>query len=167
MEDLPVEQLVKVKTPVTTYVLKALLILACALAAFSTLLFGFWGFLALVGVGFLTWFLFRRFNLEYEYSLFMGELTVDKIFSKQSRKRVGVWNLKNATLVAKTDSQDAMRLERKELPTKNFTGNQPGEEKVVIYTMDDKDKEVRLLIAPNEKVCEALGRSVPRTAFKL
>lgn len=167
MEDLPVEQLIKVKSPASTMVLRILLILACILAAISTMIIGLVGFLIFIGVVFATWFLFRRFNLEYEYSFFGGELTVDKIFSQASRKRVGVWSFVNAQLVADTTSQDAMRLERKEVPTKDLTSGMPDRKVVVVYTVDDKGKEIRLLIEPNERMRTAFASYVPKTAYKL
>lgn len=167
MEDLPVEQLIKVKSPAYTIVLRVLLIFACVLAAMSTLIIGFIGFIVFIGVAVATWFLFRRFNLEYEYSFFGGELTVDKIFSQASRKRVGVWSLEKAQLVADSTSQDAMRLERKEVPTRNFTAGTADEKKVVVYTVDGDGKEIRLIIAPNDRMRQAFGSYVPKIAYKL
>jgi hypothetical protein len=137
------------------------------MAFMSMMLIGVIGLLVFFGVVFLTWFLFRRFNLEYEYSFFGGDLTVDKIFSRSSRKRIGVWSLEKAQLVADTTSQDALRLERKEVQTKNFTAGTPDEKKVVVYTVDDDGKEIRLLIAPNDRMRQAFASYVPKTAYKL
>ena len=73
------------------WVAAVLLIVTCA-AGFVLHLLGTLSILLLalaVGVGYGAYFLSSQMNVEYEYIFTNGDLDVDKILSKRSRKRVG------------------------------------------------------------------------------
>lgn len=113
-----------------------------------------------------TVFVFRYYNAEYEYSLVDGELTVDRIMARTRRKRCGVYDLSKAELVAKTGSQDALRMEHRQLRTHDYTSNE-GNEAVVIYTFNVNNEMERLLIEPSESMLEAVKETVPKQSYKV
>lgn len=57
----------------------------------------------------LCYFVFPRFNVEYEYNYFHGEIDVDKIFSKRKRKRMGTYNLEQVVEIVPTGSKELER----------------------------------------------------------
>ena len=166
MYNVSTEQIIKVKAPKNALIFKIIMIIACILAvttipqthAFCLLLFA-------VLVVF-TVFVFRYYNAEYEYSLVDGELTVDRIMARTRRKRCGVYDLSKAELVAKTGSQDALRMEHRQLRTHDYTSNE-GNEAVVIYTFNVNNEMERLLIEPSESMLEAVKETVPKQSYKV
>ena len=54
------------------------------------------GILALIGLVWGGWYLAGRLNVEYEYTVADGEMQIDKIFNKRSRKMLCGLNLRTA-----------------------------------------------------------------------
>jgi hypothetical protein len=161
------EQIIKTKAPKQAVLFKAVMIIACILALTTipqTYAVGVLLFAVLVAF---TVILFKYYNAEYEYSLVDGELTIDKIMSQSMRRRCGKYNIAKATLVAKPESQAALRMEHQNLHTFNYTAGQESENIVVIYTIDENNELVRLFLEPDEKMLEALVASAPRGAYQV
>ena len=74
-----------------------------------------------------------------------------------------------ATLIAKPDSQDALRLSYQKLRNADYTSNmeENKDQAVVIYTYDESNELVRIFIEPNEAMLDAIKKSVPKTAYKV
>ncbi len=83
---------------------KVLLIAGTVLAAAGALLVSRVFFLLLVGFIVADYFIFPRFNVEYEYSYLNGEIDVAAIYSKQSRKNLETITLENAECIAPSGS---------------------------------------------------------------
>lgn len=95
MQDTYVEYMVRRKTTATDMVRKVLYFLAGLIVLFLCFLFsgsiGILGMLlVLVGMAAVAgaFWLISRLNVEYEYTLTNGEMDVDAIYSKKSRKRL-------------------------------------------------------------------------------
>jgi hypothetical protein len=111
---------------------------------------------------------FRYFKAEYEYSFTDGELTVERIASRSARKRCGVYDISKATLVAKPDSQDALRLENMDYRTNDYTrGEEDTSAVVVIYTYNASNEMERLYLEPDEKLLEAIRECVGHGVYKV
>ncbi|MDD3239767.1 MAG: DUF6106 family protein [Lachnospira sp.] len=169
MDNLPVEYLIKAKAPKSALPFKIIMILACILAAITVPTMMMFGFMLTILLIVFTVFLFRHYNFEYEYSLMEGELTIDRITSQSTRKRCGVYDISKATLIAKPDSQDALRLSYQKLRNADYTSNmeENKDQAVVIYTYDESNELVRIFIEPNEAMLDAIKKSVPKTAYKV
>ena len=98
MGDYFIEQLVKRNATIGTILAKAALILVTVLSLFVMLLFplGIWLTIILVVVDV---FLFKRMDVEYEYSFYNGELDIDKVMAKESRKRQFSMTIKDMDLL--------------------------------------------------------------------
>lgn len=163
-----VEQIIKVKAPKQSILFKVIMILACILAVTTIPSTKTMGLLLVVILVIFTVFVFRYYKAEYEYSLMDGELTVERIMARTSRKRCGVYAIKKATLVAKPDCQDALRLEHMDYRTNSYTrGEADTSGVVVIYTYNDNNEMERLYIEPDEKMLEAISECVGRGVFKI
>lgn len=169
MENLPVEYLIKSKAPKGALAYKIIMILACIAAVFTIPSMAVWGlFLTAILVVF-TILLFRYYNREYEYSLMAGDLTIDCITAQSARRRCGVYDISKAVLIARPDSQEALRLSGQQLRTTDYTSNtvENKDKAVVIHTYDESKEMVRIFIEPNEELLEELKNSAPRDAFKI
>lgn len=108
-----------------------------------------------------TYFLLNNFNVEYEYAFINGEITVDKIIAKRRRKRIAVFEAKNADEMGTYVPQ---RHEQKEY----------GRVVVAADGRDDGDwymvfSNTLFVFSPNERVLDAiksgLRPSVARETF--
>ena len=166
MYNVSTQQIIKVKAPKNALIFKIIMIIACILAVTTIPQTHAFGLLLFVVLVVFTVFVFRYYNAEYEYSLVDGELTVDRIMARTRRKRCGVYDLSKAELVAKTGSQDALRMEHRQLRTHDYTSNE-GNEAVVIYTFNVNNEMERLLIEPSESMLEAVKETVPKQSYKV
>ena len=100
MGDIFAEQLVKRKKKPSEQFLKyALTALVVVFALGGLFVAGFLVYLALA-LAVACYFIFPRFNVEYEYSYVNGEFDVDVIYSMQKRKKKEVFNLQDVDCVA-------------------------------------------------------------------
>lgn len=168
MYSVSVEQIIKIKAPKTALLFKVVMIAAC-IAAVTTIPSTYTlGLLLTVVLIIFTVLLFKFYNAEYEYSLVENDLTVDKIMSRSLRRRCGSYNIARASLITKTDSQEALRRERAQLRTMNYTANEGMENVIVMYTLDNENNEqVRVLFEPNERMLEAIQAAAPKDAYKM
>lgn len=167
MYNVSVEQIIKTKPPKIALLYKIVMVVVCIIALTtipSTYVLGLMLFVVFVVC---TVLLFKYYDAEYEYSLTDGELTVDKIMARTMRRRCGVYNINRAVLAAAPGSQDALRMEYKQLRTLDYTANNGGEGVVVLYTYDTSNEMVRIFIQPDEKMLHAISEAIPKEAFKV
>lgn len=164
--DTYVEQIVPVrKTPgekwvqIGLWAAAVLLILTC-FACFVLHLLGVMSILFLavaVAIGYGAYYLSGQMNLEYEYIFTNGDLDIDKIFSKRTRRRVG--------------SVDCRKIERMGKYDPEAHRNETYNEKIVAANINEntwfavarEDNETTLLIfSPSEKLLAAMKVFVPR-----
>ncbi len=108
--DIFIEQLVKKKLKGIDYV-KMFSIVFCSILLFligGYLLIGFLGpmgmsltFFLLVGLIFLDWWLITRMKIEFEYSVTNGDITIDQITARRSRKRMISFSAKDVEVFKK------------------------------------------------------------------
>lgn len=163
-----VEQIIKIKAPKAAALYKALSIIACIVSAITIPSSGLLGLVLVVVFVLFTIFLFRYYNAEYEYSLNDGELNVARIMARTSRKQCGTYNISKATLVARPDSQDALRLEHMDYRTNNYVSSDADKSDiVVIYTYNANNEMERIYLQPDERLISAIEECVARGVSKL
>lgn len=164
MSDLYTEVIVKRKTPVQAHILKALLIVLTVLAflAAIALPLGIIGFLVFIAFCIADYFLLPTFDVEFEYLYVNGELDVDKIMSRQKRKRVFSADIKALELMAPSASHALDYYNNnKNLKTLDFSS---GEEGAKTFTMILKGEKgpTRVIFEPNEVILRDMKRVAPR-----
>ena len=106
----------------------------------------------------------QRFNIEYEYILTNGELDVDKILAQRSRSRL--FTLKCADIEAVGQYKKGMKLGEQVY----MCCNADDEDAFFLRARDKKGKPICVVIAPNEKMKDAikpyLSRIIQRNAFE-
>ena len=167
-----VECLVKRKTPLKAYVGRS------AIIFFDFLLLMVIYFLALAASAFmfaavfiialgiiLTYVVFTRTDLEYEYSFYDGEMRVDKIMHKSSRKKLHTFNFGKMDFMAPEGSH---HLGGTVSNRKKYDYSAGDEESVnyVAVLYDENNTAVELLFTPNEELLERLNKTYPRKVYQ-
>ena len=120
--------------------------------------------LGLIGLGFATYFVFRNTNLEYEYSYFEGEMRVDKIMGKATRKKLATFDFNKMDMMAPVDSprfHNAQGMKAVNYSTRSAEDTTYG---AILY--NDQNEQVFLMFTPNEELMAALQRLAPRKIYE-
>lgn len=160
MGDTYIEHMVKRVTPVYLVVLKGLLYLVGVSLALIGLLVAN-PFIAMIAVAALfgIYFLVRRWDVEYEYIYQNGELDIDKIMSKASRKRVCTMDLSSMEIMYKgTDHPDARNFNNLKIRKYTTRANKDKVYTIVITGASNYKVEFE----PNEEMIEAIKLIAPR-----
>lgn len=158
MENISVEQIIKVKPPKYAVFAKLAMILVC-LFSLSFIFISYLVILTAVLI-ILTVFVFRYFNAEYEYTLVERELTVDKIIAKSYRRRCGVYNIDKIEIMAPYGSDKLIQYDRRNCKTHNYSSNTGTDNSYVIYAPCNNEM-VKIILEPNEKIKESFWKLAP------
>lgn len=172
--DVICEQLVKRKFS-TIQIIKGVLITLAGLIL-SFLLYGI-GLYADPAVGLMgpmfficgmigTFFIFRRFMLiEYEYSFVNGELTIDKISAKSTRKHLTDINVKSFEKLGKYDPEVVEKINADVV--KDYSSDKYDDDSMYAYFKDDASGRKTLLIfTPNKKLIDSMKNYVSATVYR-
>lgn len=120
-------------------------------------------FILTAGFGVFMFFMMPRFDVEWEYTFLDGELRIDKIFSRSSRKRYLNLLFDRVDAVAPVTSDDIARNLNNPGFTKIDCSAKSGDDSKVygILYSDEKARRV-ILFEPDEKMLKALRRYSPR-----
>jgi hypothetical protein len=160
--DVFVEQIVKKKYDAKDYLIfvgiglgTLILLFAClfiqVLASFSFF----------IGIGILVgaYFLIISRNLEFEYSVTNGDVTVDKIINRSKRKRVISFDAHTAEEMGKYDAE---KHQGKSYDKRLFTGDSADNKESWYMTFHSPKTGYTLLVfTPNEKVLTAIKPFLP------
>ncbi|MDO4632480.1 MAG: DUF6106 family protein [Eubacteriales bacterium] len=102
-----------------------------------------------------------RLSVEYEYLYVNGELDVDKIMSKQKRKRVYSMEVSELELMAPTSSHALDYHNQQSIKTYDFSSGSADAETFTMIVMKDKERE-RVIFEPNETMKKDMKRLAPR-----
>lgn len=83
-----------------TFLKMCLIALAATIIVWSLILLGSLAAIVIIGIIYFTWYIIKYFDIEYEYIVTNGELDVDIIYGKKTRKRLGTANSKNIEILA-------------------------------------------------------------------
>lgn len=169
MLDAVVECLVKRQNTIVTYIarffmisfdailLAASLFVFVYLPAFVVVVFVF------IGLGWLvTWLVIKYTSVEFEYSYFDEELTIDKIYNKSKRKRVGRFALGRLEYIAPADSKRLQGRQNDNMVTIDCSAKDAEIKDYVFYIVEDGKKPLMLTISPNEELMEMIGKKYSR-----
>lgn len=160
--DVFIEQIVKKKYNGMDYLIFVGIVLA-ALVLISACLFiqALESFSLLIGIGILVgaYFLIISRNLEFEYSVTNGDVTVDKIINRSKRKRVISFDAHNTEEMGKYDPE---KHQGKSYDKRLFTGDSVENKESWYMTFHSTKTGYTLLVfTPNEKVLTAIKPFLP------
>jgi hypothetical protein len=169
MLDAVVECLVKRQNTIVTYIarffmisfdailLAASLLVFVYLPAFVVVVFVF------IGLGWLvTWLVIKYTSVEFEYSYFDEELTIDKIYNKSKRKRVGRFALARLEYIVPADSPRLQGKQKDNALVLDCSAKDPELKDYTFYIMEEGKKPVFFTITPNEELMEMIGKKYSR-----
>ena len=101
-QDVFVEQIIKRRHNAMDYLIYVGLIVAFFIVCFAGLfIIPSFGILLIAAAGYGAYWLITSRNLEFEYSVTNGDLTIDRIINRQRRKRVISFDCKNVEAMGK------------------------------------------------------------------
>lgn len=116
--------------------------------------------LAIVGIIYGAYKLCQKFFIEYEYIVTNSDLDIDLIIARNTRKRLITIDLKNITALGKYNEN---AFANKTFSKKYFCCNKDAE-LMYIECKHKKQGNVLLVFSPNEKLLEAITKTVPNYA---
>ena len=158
MTDFLIEQLVKKNATAKDNLKKTGLFLVTALSVLLVFIipYAVWVTMILVIVDYI---LIRRMDVEYEYIYYNGDLDIDKIMNKESRKRVFSTKMDDVIVIAPSGTQEVLGYEI--LKAIDLSTCTPGNKTYELVTTF-KGEKVRVIFEPNEKMLEAMKNDAPR-----
>ena len=162
MSDLYTEEIVKKEKTGKDTLIKVLLIAGTALSVLSLMILG-WVSLILIAVfGVADYFIIPSLDLEFEYLYVNGEIDIDKIMSKQKRKRVFSGDVSSLELLAPSQSHELDHYRsRSDIKKNDFSS---GKKDARTYTMIlKKEKGMELVVfEPSDVMLNDMKRVAPR-----
>lgn len=166
-----VECLVKRETPLKAYVGRCavisfdllLLVMIYILAAKAPVLMFVAIFIIAIGI-ILTYMVFTRTDLEYEYSFYDGEMRIDKIMHKSARKKLHTFNFGKMDFMAPEGSHHlgGMVSDRKKY---DYSAGDEEQVSYIAVLYDENNTAVELKFTPNEELLDKLNKTYPRKVY--
>lgn len=158
--DVFVEQIVKKKFGPKDYAVAVLAVLVGLIVIALSFLVPAVGVLILVLAAVGVYYLITSRNLEFEYSITNGDITVDKIINRRKRKRV---INTDAQYIDDIGKYDPNRLSNKQGYTKIFASEyDDGRNSWYFCAHDPKKGNILVVFDPEERVLKAIKPFLPR-----
>ena len=165
MTDVFKEQLVKKNPATQDKLMKAAIIIGIILVfVISMNLVPMFAPVISVAVGFGGYILIGRLKKEYEYSFTNGELDIDVIYNRSSRKRVFNGQVRNFELMAHIDDDRHQNSFSSVNETKDYSTGIPSERSYAFIANYD-NKRQKIIIEPNNEMMEAIAKALTRNKF--
>ncbi len=116
--------------------------------------------LVILGSAYGVYWLISSRNLEFEYSVTNGDLTVDKIINKRRRKRMVSFDVRDAEEMGKYDAAKLAQRETDKLLL--AAEDETSENTWYIMARTPKYGKMVLVFSPNEKVLDGIKAGLPR-----
>ena len=167
-----VECLVKRKITLKAYAGRCAMLFLDALALVATYIIAAQvpflmvvAFLLIVVCVAFTYMVFRITDVEYEYSFFDGEMSVDKVMHKSSRKRLHRFDFGKMDYMAPEGSPHlgGMNSQRK---LYDYSANDENFKSYVAVLYDENNNAVELKFTPNEELLDRLKKTYPRKIYE-
>ncbi len=166
MNESYVEYMVARKSSPLTKVLKPVVItLAVIFCAIGFVMMDFLYLIPAVALGLVALFLVPRLDLEFEYLYLDKEITIDKIFSKQTRKRAQVVDLNKMEFMAPIGSHEFDSYKQKKIPRKDYSSRTEDSKPYGILYHDPSGDTI-ILFEPNAEMLKAIKTVFPRKVIE-
>lgn len=158
--DIYAEWLVKRKKPGYAVLIYIGIVVAVLIGLLASIMNAFGFIVLLLAIGG-AYFLTMRLNVEYEYVFVTNELSIDRIFSQKSRKRVQNLEMQKVEKVVSTKSHeyDFARNNPKLKIVDYSSGKQDTDTYAIVYS--GNEGQVVYLIEPNDRVLKCMKHVAP------
>lgn len=110
-------------------------------------------------------FLLPRLSVEYEYLYVSKSLQIDRIYSKQNRKKAVEYDLEQMEIFAEEGAWQLDEFKNMKTVDRDFTSGMP-ERSVWILIAHNGQQIDRVRLEPNAEMVEAIRNVYPRKTFK-
>ena len=111
--------------------------------------------------GIFVFYIWKRFNLEYEYIYYNGDVDIDVIKGMMKRKRLFSVNAKTLEVLAPSGSVELQQYSNlKTYDCSTNTGNKTYE---MVFTKGEK--KVKVIFEPNDTILHGMRMFAPRKVF--
>lgn len=167
MNDLYKEIMVKPRPSQTNALKKGLLIAAAVLVFAAGMLF-VQPLVMLGGIVLLfleIWLIFPRFSVEYEYLYVNGDIDIDEIYSKSTRKRKGSYDNSSLVVMAPTGSAHLDGYQNRQgVKVLDYSSREPNVKTWTLVYGDGSDQKMLILELPDE-VVQDMRRYSPQKVY--
>ena len=164
MDDVFVERLVARKASGTDMLMKMGLVLgAIVLIALSFMIqaISFLAPVIVVGIGWGAWILFSKTNVEFEYSLSNGELTIDGVYGQRKRKNlISISVRERMEIMAPVSNDYSSELNKQVSNTLDVASMKNAPNRWFMNVKGDTGL-VRVFFEPDEKLITAMRKCAP------
>ncbi len=112
-----------------------------------------------LGLGYGSWWLASKFNVEYEYIVTNGSMDVDKILNKSKRSRISSFEIANVERLEKFNIQLLKNVKRESIV---YACNQNDPNAYLMVASREDTKVNYIVFAPNKKLQNAIKKSLPK-----
>lgn len=164
MNEAYVECLVKGKKNIGAQVGKfALIFLAVALCAVAFLFGRLWIAIFAVAAGAGAYFVAGYVGVEYEYLYLDKEITIDRIFNQEKRKRIETISFDKIEVVAPIKSYHLDKYGKVSDKAKNYAvGIEEKPDRRYVIFLENKEQ---IIFSPSEEMVKVMKNAVPRKVF--
>ena len=158
------ELLVKKERGVKENILRGVVVVPTVIAVLMALLtFNLLFFIAAIGFGVLTYFVFLWTDVEYEYLYLDKEITVDKIMAKTKRKRVLTISVDKIEILAPVKSYQLDSYKNRQIKETDYSSGSdlPEEKQYAMYY----DGQQKYLLNLTEDFANTIKGIAPRKVF--
>ena len=122
-----------------------------------------WVFLFAFAAGYVTFWLWPRFHVTYEYVFFFFLLDFDKILGGEARKHIYRIDLDHVEILAPDNSHSLDSFKYRNLPTRDYTSLIADETHKVYVIIHNTEKGQEMIrFEPNEKMLALMKSKAPR-----
>ena len=147
-------------------VLKYLIYLLTGVSLVAAVSWNFIFIVPLVIFGLLVYFVVPNFDLEYEYLYLDREISIDKIMSKQKRKKIRTIDRSKMEFICPINSHQLDSYKARKVKVSDYSSRQP-DAKVWVLVYKDQSTEELIGLEPNEELLKAIKNLYPRKVVEI
>ena len=160
MENISVEQIIKLKQPADAIFYKVGLAVLTIVSIFLIRYLVGFGVILTACFGLFLVLLWRYYDAEFEYELVDNRLSVDRIMAKSARRHCGTYDIGKIEIMAPAFSEKIAYKEHQKLKTFDYSSNTDKSNTFIAY-LPSENEMVRVILEPDERMLDAI-KSIAR-----
>ncbi|MCR5507342.1 MAG: DUF6106 family protein [Lachnospiraceae bacterium] len=146
-------------------VLKYIIYIFTGVSLIATMAWSFVFVVPLAAFAALVWLVVPNFELEYEYLYIDREISIDKIMSKQKRKKIRTIKLSAMEFMCPSSSHQLDQYRSRNVKTSDYSSHRADAATWVIMYKDQGTEEL-IVLEPNEEMLKVIKGVYPRKVIE-
>lgn len=165
MNETYAEYLVRRKTPVYAYILNVVMGALTLVSIFLALTTGVLSVILMFVCGFFTYLSYRNTRVEYEYLFVTGQLSIDKILGRATRRKVFECTMEEIQIIAPSDSDVLKDYRLQNQKTLDLSSGISGA-RTYTAVIQSGASNTKLIFEPNDKMLQCFRQTAPRKVIQ-